>query len=70
MQHKEFHIIVFVLTTCMVSLPHSAVQIHYNGALYWSVSSNIGDDVKLYDSKAGAELTSSMDEQPSTRVIV
>ena len=61
MQHKEFHIIVVILT--MVSHPHSAVQIHYNGALHWSVSSNIGGAVKLYDSKASAELTSSMDEQ-------
>lgn len=41
----------------------SAVQIHYNGALHWVASSNIGGELKLYNSKAESELPSSLDEQ-------
>ncbi len=41
----------------------SAVQIHYNGAVHWVASSNVGGELKLYDSKAADVLPSSIDEQ-------
>ena len=42
---------------------YAAVQIHYTGYTHWVASSNIGGEVKLYDSKASAELPSSLEEQ-------
>ena len=46
-----------------VDLFPTAIQIHYNGSVHWVASSSISGEVKLYDSKAGAKLLSSMEGQ-------